>query len=704
MAANSIFWKLPEKFSFFSRTLNRKVEVQAYVMEFRRLLPCDGLGFQEVTNKELLHGVVGLYDVCLPDITPDVLYGTVCGKWAKTLIFIRSLSDVLKEQREKVKSKNKNTIEEEKNAVQSEGVELHVTVPQDPIYLTEKHVHWEDETIPMSFVEMEEKLEQNKEKIKEQLDPLNVIDIAEQTVIKNEPKSLKTDSKGIDIHDKHKEKKEEEEEDEKQEEEPGMFDGVFSDSEGEQESSDEEEDEEDFSVGVNDFVAAAKERKNQKESGNVSKETIGIESLLVGAASYERIYGKPKEKVMQISLLAVRKRYQKCGVGKMILNTLKDPTFIGPYDSIAVYADHSAIDFFKKNDFTDDVVLNSRFTRFRRATRSDISGVHRSDHEILAMEEEISLWQNKSLEAYQAQLSCMVRMKHEIRTLKALVDTQEEVIKTLTKAKERLQKSHFKLEKKILDMQLEKEESAVIDLDEKESDDEDFYESLVSILNKQHINEEHSQLDMEAISRGDFGDVSKEDEELLSSLIHSQSEKTLMQQTRRSLLATGLYDDVNVTNIYKVECSHVALLETSLEGYQHRNPKSPPIVKQLFFCGGYSDNSKIDNIITRGFTKEDFTQGIYGKGLYFTRRPSHAAQFSPPGKLLLVNVSLGATESVYKQDKRRMLPPAGFDSILTPGRPTSPVSPRCSNQAEYVVFDPMQAVPVYLIEYSTSKT
>lgn len=39
--------------------------------------------------------------------------------------------------------------------------------------------------------------------------------------------------------------------------------------------------------------------------------------------------------------------------------------------------------------------------------------------------------------------------------------------------------------------------------------DEDFYESLVTILNKQHIDEEHSQLDMEAISRGDFGDVTK---------------------------------------------------------------------------------------------------------------------------------------------------------------------------------------------------
>lgn len=42
--------------------------------------------------------------------------------------------------------------------------------------------------------------------------------------------------------------------------------------------------------------------------------------------------------------------------------SLKDPIIIGSYDSIAVYADNDAVDFFKKNGFTDDVVLCSRFT------------------------------------------------------------------------------------------------------------------------------------------------------------------------------------------------------------------------------------------------------------------------------------------------------------------------------------------------------
>ena len=42
-----------------------------------------------MSNQELLHAVVALYDSCLPEITPEVLYPTVCGKWAKTLVLLR---------------------------------------------------------------------------------------------------------------------------------------------------------------------------------------------------------------------------------------------------------------------------------------------------------------------------------------------------------------------------------------------------------------------------------------------------------------------------------------------------------------------------------------------------------------------------------------------------------------------------------------
>ena len=45
----------------------------------------------------------------------------------------------------------------------------------------------------------------------------------------------------------------------------------------------------------------------------------------------------------------------------LISQTLKDPTIIGSYDTIAAYADNDAVEFFKRSGFTDDVVLCSRF-------------------------------------------------------------------------------------------------------------------------------------------------------------------------------------------------------------------------------------------------------------------------------------------------------------------------------------------------------
>lgn len=45
----------------------------------------------QVSNRDLLHAVIGLYDTCLSDMTPDVLYYTVCAKWAKTILLVRDV-------------------------------------------------------------------------------------------------------------------------------------------------------------------------------------------------------------------------------------------------------------------------------------------------------------------------------------------------------------------------------------------------------------------------------------------------------------------------------------------------------------------------------------------------------------------------------------------------------------------------------------
>ncbi|XP_078352937.1 uncharacterized protein LOC144637734 isoform X1 [Oculina patagonica] len=734
MAVNSISWKMPSKFSFYSAKSKRKIRVKPYLIDFKRLLESSITAVEGVSNQELLHAVVALYDNCLPEITPEVLYPTVCGKWAKTLVLLRDFQDVLREMKGLSPEDNGYLDENEDNVtsvIQNEPLKddqspetqsmslpvnkVETSSDNKQIKKLNKQVSWGDkqdaknESSDSGDESSQE--DENSEKLNITCDTCSL-----------EIKSCNCDS-GVALDDqcskKEKDSKTEEMENEAKEKEndvePGKFDGVFSDTDDSEASGESEDEEEDFSKGAEDFVDAAKKRRAERQSDNVSESSLGIESLIIGAATFERSYSitrhNPSEKVIQLNLLGVRRRCRKSGVGKFLLETLKDPTIIGSYDTIAVYADNDAVDFFKRNGFTDDVVLCSRFSELTDHwinsslmcylppfTGSDFSGSFRSEDDLKAMDDDIRKWREKSLEAYQAQASCMVRMQHEIKTLKAMVDTQEEAIRTLTSAKERIKKEKYKLEKELLAYKMKGKDGFLAD-DNTDGDD-DLYEALAQMLSKKHVTDTELDLDLDAISHGDFRDVPQEDEELVSSFITSRSEKHLVQQIKRSLMATKNYTSITVNSVRKVESCHIAFMETGFDSRTQRLG-DPVICTQLYFCGGVSDE-QIEKIMKRGFSKEDFTRGPYGKGLYFSMQASQAAAFSAPGKLLLCNVGLGLTESVVVQDRGRTLPPPGYDSILTGGRPQSPVTPGPPQQ-EYVVFDPLQAIPVYLVEYSTSR-
>ena len=51
--------------------------------------------FSQVDNNDLLHAVVGLYDVSLSEMTPEVIYATICEKWARTVLLIADESGTL---------------------------------------------------------------------------------------------------------------------------------------------------------------------------------------------------------------------------------------------------------------------------------------------------------------------------------------------------------------------------------------------------------------------------------------------------------------------------------------------------------------------------------------------------------------------------------------------------------------------------------
>lgn len=131
--------------------------------------------------------------------------------------------------------------------------------------------------------------------------------------------------------------------------------------------------------------------------------------------------------------------------------------------------------------------------------------------------------------------------------------------------------------------------------------------------------------------------------------------------------------------------------------------KEPLMVLDLYFCGTLEHPERIKEILKGGFSDRDFTCGDYGKGLYFSKYPSKAAQFSKLGNLLKAEVAIGNVETVVKGDRTRTSPSPGYDSIITPGRLAHMLGQGdASMNQEYVVFDANQVLPLCLLTYETS--
>ncbi|XP_035699746.1 uncharacterized protein LOC118432312 isoform X1 [Branchiostoma floridae] len=253
----------------------------------------------------------------------------------------------------------------------------------------------------------------------------------------------------------------------KEDEDKRRFADVFSDSDSSDGSSSDSEEEEDFSAGADDFVQRVRERRQQRRDGRFqpSQGNLGIESRLLACATFERSYCKG-EKVVQLHLIAVRRRYRKWGMGRYLLKQVKHPPVVGTYDYLIVHADSSATDFFERFGFSDDVVLNSRFNEFDEQWTNTtmmcyippyagLNGMS-SDPELdlKAMELEIRKLREKSLDAYQCQMTCVMRIMHEIVTLQAKLSAQGDIIHTLQDKNDQLQMDKVAQDKRFLDYKL----------------------------------------------------------------------------------------------------------------------------------------------------------------------------------------------------------------------------------------------------------
>ncbi|XP_078724738.1 uncharacterized protein LOC144942009 [Lampetra fluviatilis] len=239
------------------------------------------------------------------------------------------------------------------------------------------------------------------------------------------------------------------------EEAASKFAEVYSDTDSSEGSSSSSEEEEDFSGSIDQFLHDVRRRRREREAApdDIGPSTIGVECCLLSALTYTTSRTTSGEKVFLLQLMATRKRFRKYGLGRFLLQMLKELMELWQYDAILVHADSGAVSFFTHHRFSDDVILNSKFKEYsddwvnttmmsyfpeycagRNAiTKEEIS------IDVKKMDLDIKFWRDRSLAAYQAQAVCITRMKKEILSLRDQLLTQKKHIETL---ETQLQLSH----------------------------------------------------------------------------------------------------------------------------------------------------------------------------------------------------------------------------------------------------------------------
>ena len=156
-------------------------------------------------------------------------------------------------------------------------------------------------------------------------------------------------------------------------------------------------------------------------------------------------------------------------LGWELLQRLKRPSQVGPYDALVIQTESQSSAFFHKNGFSDDIILCSRFREsvvddngreiVPRSVASGkrelmcylppfdghyppLPGTYEWDRpEVMnAIDDEVERWRARSLEAYQCQWTCIARLQQEIVKLRSIMKRQDYSMNKLRKENRNLQK------------------------------------------------------------------------------------------------------------------------------------------------------------------------------------------------------------------------------------------------------------------------
>ncbi|XP_043083929.1 uncharacterized protein si:dkeyp-50b9.1 [Puntigrus tetrazona] len=222
-----------------------------------------------------------------------------------------------------------------------------------------------------------------------------------------------------------------------------------------------------FCEGLQEFVDGARDRKEkravQREDGKIPPSAVGVESLIVAAACYELKILSTEDIVLQLSLLAVRKRFRHLGIGSYIMQLLKTQSVVGKYDTLVAHADTDAIDFFKLHGLNDDPLLNDQFKELKDDWTNSILMSYlppfTTDLEmrnpvfslsLQDVEMDMDMARSQALFAYQQQVTCVTRLLEEVKILRKQLDLQHEEVDRLNSKLEQEKRKRHDIENKFL--------------------------------------------------------------------------------------------------------------------------------------------------------------------------------------------------------------------------------------------------------------
>uniref|UniRef100_A0A8C1J835 Si:dkeyp-50b9.1 n=1 Tax=Cyprinus carpio TaxID=7962 RepID=A0A8C1J835_CYPCA len=247
-----------------------------------------------------------------------------------------------------------------------------------------------------------------------------------------------------------------------------------------------------FCEGLQEFVDGARDRKEkravQREDGKIPPSAVGVESLIMAAACYELKILSTGDMVLQLSLLAVRKRYRHLGIGSYIMELLKTQSIVGKYDTLVAHADTDAKGFFKFHRLTDDPLLNDQFKELKDDWTNSILMSYlppfTTDLEmrnpvfslsLREVEMDMDVARSQALFAYQQQVMCVTRLLEEVKILRKQLDLRREEVDRLNSKLEQEKRKRHDIENKFLMYRL-KNTKELLDNIASDSDDQGLTE------------------------------------------------------------------------------------------------------------------------------------------------------------------------------------------------------------------------------------